>query len=239
MAENKSLINYDSDVALAKTLAGSQLLPEIMRGKEANVLFAILTGKELGLSPMASIRGIHVIKGKPSLAADTMVAVALSHPLCEYFTLVEETDTSCTYETKRRNNAAPNRYTYTLQDQITAGLTEDNHRAHPKAMRRARCKSILARDTYPDLLAGIYAMEEFAEDAEIVSPLEIAAAAADIDAAGQIEKIKSAKTIGELKILGAKIAGLALPAESKASIREAYEMQVAALKRPDEVEAAP
>jgi hypothetical protein len=227
---NNAMVPYDTMLALSKTLAASQLVPEIMRGKEANVLFAILTGKELGLAPMASIRGIHVIKGKPSLAADTMVAVALSHPLCEYFTLIEETETQCTYETKRRNNAAPSRYTYTLQDQITAKLTEDNHKNHPKAMRRARCKSILARDTYPDLLAGIYAMEEF-EPEHMASPLEIAAAAADMDTANMIEKIHATKTVAELKIQGAKIAALALPSESKASIREAYEQQIEILKK--------
>lgn len=226
-------------MALSKALATSELLPAIMQKKEANVLFAIMAGAELGLSPMASIRGIHVIKGKPTLAADTMVAVVMRSGLCEYFRLVEETEDSCTYETKRVNNSDVSRYTYTARDQVTAGLVGDNHLTHPKAMRRARCKSILARDVYPDALAGVYASEEMVDDAQIVSPLEIAAAAAAIDVGSIAEKIAAAKSIGELKIQGAQIAALALPAQSKATIRAAYEAKIAELKAaPIDVEQA-
>lgn len=236
MSEKQSI---EQMMVLSKALASSELLPAIMQKKEANVLFAIMAGAELGLSPMASIRGIHVIKGKPTLAADTMVAVVMRSGLCEYFRLVEETETQCTYETKRTNNADPSRYTYTAADQETAGLVADSHLTHPKAMRRARCKSILARDVYPDALAGVYASEEMVDDAQIVSPLEIAAAAASIDLGTILEKLAAAKSIGELKIQGAQIAALALPAESKATVRAVYEAKIAELKAaPIDVEPA-
>jgi hypothetical protein len=217
--------DFEKLTTLSKALASSTLLPVEMINKEANVLFAILAGHELGLAPMASIRGIHVIKGKPVLAADTMVAIVLKSALCEYFRLVEETDTFCTYETKRRNNPSPTRYSYTKDDQLLAGLNSGNHAAHPKAMRRARCKSILARSEFPDVLAGVYSAEEF-EDAEIVSPLEIAKAAAQIDAGEIIGKIRASKTIADLKAQGIAIAKLALPAEAQAQIRAAYSLQI-------------
>ncbi len=150
----KSLTEVSS---LADTLAKSTLLPEALRGKQADIVVSILAGQELGLAPMAAIRGVHVVQGKPLLSADTMVGLVLASGLCEYFICVEETDASVTYETKRKGAPKPQRCTWTVEDTKRAGLqTKDNWRTHTRQMMKARCKSILARDAYPDVLAGVY-----------------------------------------------------------------------------------
>src|SRR5687767_4710742 len=51
----------------------------------ASVVVALQFGAELGLSPMASLRNVHVFSGKPLPSADLLAAVALSHPDCHYF----------------------------------------------------------------------------------------------------------------------------------------------------------
>ena len=93
--------------SMAESLAKSALLPEAFRGKAIDLTFAILTGQELGLTPMASIRGIHVIQGKPTLSADLLVAVVLRSGLAEYFSTIEASTTSVTVETKRKGAPQP------------------------------------------------------------------------------------------------------------------------------------
>lgn len=149
--------DIDGFGSLAARFAKSSLIPDALKGKEADVFVTLLAGHEIGLAPMASLRGIHVIKGKPILTADTMVALVLASGACEYFILVEGTDDLATYETKRKDAPRPLQQTWTIADAKRAELmSNDNWRKNPRAMLRARAKSILARDVYPDVLAGCY-----------------------------------------------------------------------------------
>jgi len=196
---------------MARIFASSNLLPPDLRGKEADVFVAIVAGRELGLAPMAALRGVHVVKGKPILSADTMVAVALGSGACEYFTCVNESDESVTYETKR-TGTPPQRLTWTSADAKRANLDGDNWRKYPRAMLKARCKAALARDVYPDALAGCYEESERAEIEPVraVSVAHTAAVNADaIDAeivseqpsSSLIERMRAATTIDALKAL--------------------------------------
>lgn len=148
---------------LATMLAKSRLLPPDLIGKEADIAVTVMAGHELGLAPMAALRGIHVVKGKPVLSADTMVAIALSSGAADYFTCIETTGRSATYETKRRGSPHPVRLTFTIEQAAAAGLNGGNWKAYPDAMLRARAKAALARDVYPDALAGCYEEGEIAE----------------------------------------------------------------------------
>lgn len=147
--------------SLSELLAKSTLLPEGLRGKTADIAVSILAGQELGLSPMAAIRGVFVVQGKPVLAADTMVGLVLASGAAEYFQCVEDTDARVTYETKRKGAPSPQRVSWTTEDTKRAGLnTKDNWRLFTRSMMKARAKAILARDAFPDVLAGVYAPEE-------------------------------------------------------------------------------
>jgi hypothetical protein len=166
---------------LAERLSKSALLPKAMQGKMPDVLVTILAGQEMGLSPMASLRNFHVIEGKPVLSADGMVALVLGSGKAAYFDRVEETETSVTYETLRVGSQKPRRCTWTLAMAKAAALqVKDNWRLYPRAMLAARAKAELARDVYPDVIAGCYTEDEAQDwtadaiDAEIVSETPVA-----------------------------------------------------------------
>ena len=146
--------------SLAEVLAKSTLLPDALRGKVPDVVVSILAGAELGLSPMASIRGVHVIKGKPVLSADLMVGVVMGSGKASYFRRVSEADDSVTYETHRVGDPEARRCTWTVTMAKRAGLVGDNWRGYPRQMLAARAKAELARDVYPDVLAGCYDPDE-------------------------------------------------------------------------------
>lgn len=152
--------NLEQASKLADTLARSSLLPDALRGKPADVMVMLITGCELGLSPMQAIRGLHVIKGKAVMSADLQVALVKKHRECEYFKLVDSTDQKAMYETQRKGER-PTPMSFTIDQAKTAGLLgNDNWRKYPAAMLRARCASALARAVYPDLTLGVYDPDE-------------------------------------------------------------------------------
>ncbi len=114
--------DLDSAYRLAQLLAESKILGTATRIPQA-ALAVMMTGRELGMTTMQSLRGIHVIEGKPTLSADTMAALVLQSSRCESWELLETTNTIATYETKRRGAKNAVRMSFTLDDAKTAGDT--------------------------------------------------------------------------------------------------------------------
>ena len=219
---------------MASQYARSSLMPSDLRGKEADVFVTLMAGLELGLAPMAALRSIHVVKGKPILSADAMVGLVKASGLCEYFMQTEATPTAATYETKRKGDPKPQSFTFTIGDAQLAGLSGDNWRKYPRQMLMARAKAALARDVYSDVLAGVYEEHEKDEiedrlpvegviiDAEVVEPdPAVVALEARILAAGALKDLGA--LVDELK---------ALPESTdKERLRQAYKDAQARLVR--------
>ena len=169
--------SIDEAKSLATTLAPAAMLPEALRQKPADVLAVVLTGAELGLAPMQSIRGIKLIKGTPTLSADTMAGlVKARRDVCSYLRCVETTDKRCEMETLRRGDPEPTSLSYTMDQAQRAGLAlNDNYRKHPEAMLRARATSAICRLVYPDVVAGLLDPEELdstPEERDVTPPAE-------------------------------------------------------------------
>lgn len=134
-------------------------------------LIIAMAGRDLGFSYMQALRAFYVVKGRPSLSADGMVAVCLSrHDVCEYFRAVDVTETKATWEAKRVGAPAV-RYSFSMDDAQRAGLASDMYKKHPKRMLSARAKSYLARDVFPELLMGLITDDEAHEIAEARGPV--------------------------------------------------------------------
>jgi hypothetical protein len=148
----------DSLRAMAEMAAKSVFYKDINSLEKAATV--MLQGLELGMTPMASLRNINIIDGKPSLAANLMAAivVAKGHPRIR---VVEWTERLCTLKAKRVEETEWEQYTYTWEDAQKAGLTgKRNWQGYPKAMLYARCMSTIAKVVFPELFAGIYTPEE-------------------------------------------------------------------------------
>lgn len=243
MSDSKSLAIIPRTIGDVSDLSGrfakSALIPNDLRGKEADVFVTILAGQELGFSPMASLRSIHVVKGKPVLSADAMVGLVLGSGVCDYFEPRNKTATSVTYETQRKGGK-PTSLTWTMQDAEAAGLkSNDMYRKYPRQMLSARCKAELARDVYPDVLAGVCEESEVhdvadrsapdAEDAEVVA--ETPEPAFDIE--GVIARLSAAADETELRAIAAEVAPLSQkrPDVERARIKAAYAARAAVLRQ--------
>lgn len=141
---------------LAQKIAGTDFVPEAMRGKPAAVAAAILAGREMGIGPMTALQNIHVIKGKPGQSAQLMRSLVLSAGHAIRF--VEANDTRCVVEGKRVGEDEWERVTFTADQarkaKIDLGL-------YPEDKLVARATSRLCRRKFADCLAGMaYSIEE-------------------------------------------------------------------------------
>lgn len=158
--------NLDELARMTKLVCASALTSK-MSVEDAAVL--IMTGMELGLSPMAAIRGIHVVKGKPVLSADLMSAVVQRRSdVCEYLTVTVMSPERATVITKRRGSPSQVEMTWTMEDARRAGITGNpTWKKFPAAMLKARVVAQLCRAVYPDLVLGLYTKDEITSGAEV------------------------------------------------------------------------
>ncbi len=165
-------VGVDDTLKLAQILVQSRLLPKGVPSPEA-AFTIIVTGRELGLSPMQSLRSIHIIEGRPTMSADLMAALVKRSPACVYFRLVESTADVATYETERAGEGST-RMSFTIGEARAAGLVQkDVWRRYPAAMLRARCIAALSRAVFPDVLLGVYETSELEPAAREGSTFEV------------------------------------------------------------------
>lgn len=166
--------NFAEVMSLAKVLSDSGLI-KVESTEQAAVV--LLTGIELGLSPMQAALGIYNVEGRPMLAADTMKALVIQSGLCESWEIVESTNTTATVRAVRSNGpmrGKPIEATFTVEDAKRRNLIKPKGawEMQPSIMCLHRAESIVARRGWPDVLLGLYSIAEADEiqgTAEVVS----------------------------------------------------------------------
>lgn len=158
----------------ADMLVKSGFLPDSVK-TPAQALAIMMTGKELGLPPMQSIRGITVIKGTPSMKPETMLALCISRVPGFRYDWGECSVKSATVTVSRPSMATPFVSTFTWDDAVAAGLTVTTYKeggkgenkmwkAYPANMLRWRALGNALHVCCPDVLVGIYTPEELGAD---------------------------------------------------------------------------
>jgi len=126
------------------------------------IVICAMAGRERGLGLFSSLANIHIIEGQPAFSSHILVGFARQHPDCEWFRMVESTDQSATFETKRRGSPQAETCTYTIDDAKQSGVWRNggNWAKRPKQMLRKQAAVELARAVYQDACAGLYCPEE-------------------------------------------------------------------------------
>lgn len=178
MSDTKVLVPeaIDDKLQMAKMLAQSGLMPDGLR-TPAQVFVALQMGAELGLSPMIAVNNIAVIKGRPTLSAAIMDAIARNHPAYRGMTITyNDSPLACTVIIRRAIGDNIEEFTgyFDWDEAAAAGLVgKDNWRNYPKRMLKARAMSFAARDAFPDALAGMYSKEEYMDEPDLVEPRDV------------------------------------------------------------------
>lgn len=148
---------------VAENLVRTSFVPEGFRGKPHEATAAILSGLEVGLSPMAALRSFDVIQGTAAPRAVTLRAIVQSagHEM----EIVESNATRCKMRGRRRGATAWQEVAWTIDRAKALKLTgKSNWQNQPQAMLVARATSELARLIAADAILGIgYSSEEIAD----------------------------------------------------------------------------
>ena len=134
----------------------------------AQIGVKILAGREMGYGAFASVQGIHVIQGKPTVSANLMAAAVKAHPRYNY-KVVEMTDDKVSiqfYEDGQPSGVSE----FTKADATLAGLTgKDIWKKFPRNMLFSRALSNGVRWFTPDVFNGstMYTLDEIDADVTI------------------------------------------------------------------------
>jgi hypothetical protein len=153
-------VELDAAYAIATRLCVTPFAPKHFQGKPADAAAAILTGHELGLSPMASLRSIFMIAGTPGMYAKVMVAVVMAqgHEIWPE----HQDDERVVVCGRRKGSDHVYRTTWDRARVVKAKLVGNaKYQENPQQMMYARGSAEICRQVAPDALHGIpYSVEE-------------------------------------------------------------------------------
>lgn len=155
----------DEAMTLARAVVASHMAPSGLETPEA-CMIAILHGLEVGLTPLAALQRIAVIDGRPTIWGDAALALVRASGLC---TSIRESVTgsmpeawTAVCEVQRRGDRRPTTRTFSTEDARTAGLWNKPGpwTQYPRRMLQMRARAFALRDTFADVLGGLYLREE-------------------------------------------------------------------------------
>lgn len=142
---------------------------------QAQGIVQLMAGKAMGLNPFESMQALHIIEGRPSLAANAYASFLRKHPGYDYRELTDpnDRDVECTIQFLRRQPGATQWeelgvHTVTLEQArklkwhiSKKGTAKENWHVHPGAMLFARCISQGCRRFCPDVFScAVYTTDE-------------------------------------------------------------------------------
>jgi hypothetical protein len=187
-------------IKIANLINDTDFVPAEYRGNGPAVAAAMLTGRELGIGPMMSLRHVQIVKGVPTLSAEYKRArvLAAGHD----FEVQEITTQRCRVRGRRAGTSRWLETAFTMEDAKTAGLLAPSRsgkpgawQTRPRRMLFARAGSELCDFLFADVTNGLPTAELLAagdgED-EFAGYDEAPGQAAPTESNGQPEPAKPA-----------------------------------------------
>lgn len=166
---------------IAQSLALTAFVPRSLRvidkhGVEnlaataSQITAAILTGKELGMEPMAALRSIDIIEGTPAMRAHALRGLVQSHG--HEIWVEETTDTRAVVKGRRAGSERVLTSVWTIDRAKKLGLAgRQQWQKQPANMLVARATSEMARWIDADGLLGMpYSSEELSDGDSVPTP---------------------------------------------------------------------
>lgn len=155
-----AIVPLAETMALGDVLAKSGFFDDSRQAAQAVV--KVLAGRELGIGPIASMVGIHIIKGKPAIGAN-VIASAIKRSGRYNYRIRKHDNSVCEIEFFERSGdkwESVGSSTFTVEDARKAGT--QNLERFARNMLFARCISNGARWYAPDIFGGapVYTPEE-------------------------------------------------------------------------------
>lgn len=166
--------DFEGVERISKWLFAEGVCPESV--KSVGQCMAIIGyGMAIGLTALASLRSVMLVRGVPTVWGDAALALVRKSPLCVGVREFFEVDTDpekmrAVCEVKRATKLPDGNfreevvtYSFSVADAKKAGLwgKAGPWSQHPKRMLKYRARAFCLRDAFPDVLGGLYITEEF------------------------------------------------------------------------------
>lgn len=163
--ENQSAIALSEVMSLGEVFTQSGYFSDAK--SQAQAVVKILYGQELGISPVQSMMGIHIINGKPAPSGG-LIATLIKKSRRYNYRIAESTNTRCAIEFFEEGQSL-GQVDFTLEDAKKAGLLDGPNRhnwsKYPADMLFNRCIARGARRHCADVFGGpVYVEEELQSD---------------------------------------------------------------------------
>lgn len=149
-------ITLQDQMAFAKAVCQSDIIPTVYRGKPANILVAVGYGAPLGLTPMQSLQDISVINGKPTASASF---IASHVRMAGHKLRINKDEKALSVTATIVRSDDPDYPISVTRDKAWAQqmglLNKDNYRKQPLTMLTWRAITAVAREACPEILYGV------------------------------------------------------------------------------------
>ena len=154
-----------SAITLARMIATSPLCPLALRGREADVLLVMMTGAEIGLTTMQSLRNLYIVEGRIGMSAALIRGRCQKHGDCALFEVAEADAAHAVVEVKKRGWTESRRVSWSIADAERAGLIKEDQpdslwRRWPQEMCVARATTRAASMYFPEITSGLLSEED-------------------------------------------------------------------------------
>lgn len=230
---SKDLITVSEIQTMAHAVAKSGLFG-VTTPEAAFSLMCIAQAE--GLHPAIAARDYHIIKGKPCLKADAMLARFQQAGGSVKWSAMTDKKVAGVFSHPQGGSVEID---WTLEMARNAGLTSDTWKKYPRAMLRARCISEGIRTVFPGVVAGAYTPEEVEDfqDRATQEPKDITPERQEPtsdDFNDVITAFQAAMTKAELDKASAKAASFT--GKNKDDLRAAYVANLDRIKNPPKQE---
>lgn len=149
-------LGLDAQIRYAELMSKAGIVPDVYKGKPADILVAMGFGQSMGLSPAESLYRIAVIKGKPTMSAE-LIAAQVRKAGHRLRITKDERAVSATCTIVRCDDPD---YPFTVtRDRKWAhqmGLdSKENYQKQPMTMLTWRAITACAREACPEALFGV------------------------------------------------------------------------------------
>ena len=163
---NLTNLDMTSIKSISEAFRESGLFPDLVKEgttalqEEAKAIVKVVAGQELGLPPVYSMQNFYIIKGRISMAAETM-GLLLKRTGKYNYRVTEHTDQVCKIQF-HENGEEIYLSVFTIADAKRAGLVKPDSgwMKYPKAMLFSRAMSQGSRIVAPELMGSAHTIEE-------------------------------------------------------------------------------
>ena len=158
-----SIQSFESAQRIAASLAESQIVPTMYRGKAGlgNCMVALEIANRMGMSPFQVMQNLNVIHGRPSWTSQFIIGLIQGCGRFDGFTYNETADSCQCVAVLKASGEEVSGPKITMDMAKREGWTKNTKwSTMPQTMLRYRAASAFGRFHIPDLILGIKSVEE-------------------------------------------------------------------------------